>query len=250
MMRWTLPLLLLSTVPAAAVDAYYETYAAGVNVIDLDVQFDIRPDSYRMLMDYRTVGPLNLVFSGKQRFTAEGRFVKDAVAPIRFFSTGTLRGDPRVTQIDYPGGQPVVRQLVPPNDAEREPVPPERQADTIDTLSAMASLLRRVGATGRCDGRSTTFDGRRLSVLEARTAGTQALEPTGRSLFAGPALRCDFTGRQTGGFLVGEDRARLERPQEGSAWFAAVDGVMLPVRMSFRTRWLGDATMYLATRPR
>lgn len=250
MKRWLLPLMLLHAVPAGAVDAYYETYAAGVNVIDVDAQFDIRADGYRILLDYRTVGAMNLVMGGRQRFTVEGRFTNDRPVPSRFYSAGTLRGDPRVTQIDYPTGQPQVRQLVPPNDSEREPVPPERQADTVDTLSAMAALLRRVSGTGRCDGQSSTFDGRRLATLQARTVGNEVLPATGRSSFAGPALRCDFVGRQTGGFMLGEDRDRLQRPQEGSAWFATVGGVLTPVRMSFRTRWFGDAVMYLATRPR
>ena len=176
---------------------------------------------------------------------AEGRFAGDAVVPERFSSSGTLRGDPRRTEIAYRAGQPTVRQLVPPNEAEREPVEAARTADTVDTLSAMAGLLHRVATTGRCDGRAATFDGRRLSVLEARTGGMQALEPTGRSSFAGQALRCDFVGRQTGGFMLGEDRARLERPQTGTAWFAPVAGEMLPVRVAFRTRWFGEATMYL-----
>ena len=245
-----LGLMLFSAGPAGAVEAYYETYAAGVNVIDVDAQFDIQADRYRVLLDYRTVGAMNLVMRGQQRFTAEGRFLNDAPVPGRFYSSGTLRGDPRLTVIDYPGGQPVVRQLVPANDAEREPVPAARQADTVDTLSAVAGLLRRVAVTGRCDGRAATFDGRRLSVLEARTVGQQVLEATGRSSFAGLAMRCDFVGRQTGGFMLGEDRERLARPQEGSAWFASVNGAMTPVRMAFRTRWFGDATMYLAQRPR
>jgi hypothetical protein len=243
-------LLLLSTAPAGAVEAYYETYAAGVNVIDVDAQFELAADRYRIQLDYRTVGALNLVMSGKQRFTADGRFISDRARPSRFFSSGVLRGDPRLTQIDYPDGQPQVRQLTPANEQEREPVQPAQQQGSIDTLSAMADLLHRVAATGRCDGRAVTFDGRRLSVLEARTAGTQVLEPSSRSVFAGPALRCDFVGRQTGGFMLNEDRERLLRPHEGSAWFATVNGVTMPVRMAFRTRWFGDATMYLAARPR
>ena len=73
------------------------------------------------------------------------------------------------------------------------------------------------------------------------------LEATGRSSFAGPALRCDFTGRMLAGFLLGDDRERDRRPVRGSAWLAPVTsgGPRLPVRMTFETRWFGEATMYL-----
>ena len=156
----------------------------------------------------------------------------------------------RLTLIDYRDGQPTVRQLVPPTETEREPVQPGQQTDTIDTLSAMAELIHTIQRTGRCDGRVTTFDGRRLSVLEARTSGPQSLDPTRRSSFAGMTLRCDFVGRQLAGFMLDEDRTTLQRPQTGTAWFAATapDGPVVPVRIAFRTRWFGDATMYVAPR--
>ena len=182
--------------------------------------------------------------------TVAGRFVGEQPVPQRFYSSGTLGGETRVTQIDYLGGQPTVRQLQPPNDTEREPVAPERQRDTVDTLSAMAELIHQINTTGRCDGKVMTFDGRRLSVLEARTEGDQVLEPTGRSSFSGMTTRCAFTGRQLGGFMLDADRAELSRPQTGTAWFAAVapGGPKVPVRIAFRTRWFGEATMYIAAK--
>ncbi len=252
MIRWLLLCSLVASTPARAIDAYYEAYAAGLEVIDMDASLDVAPERYRMRLDYRTVGAFNLVMRSHQETTVEGRFMGARPMPERFYSAGTLRGGPRVTQIDYQAGLPVIRQLVPPNETEREAVPTAQQAETVDTLSAVAELIHQVNTTGRCEGRATTFDGRRLSTLEARTSGEQVLEPTGRSSFSGPALRCDFVGRQLAGFLLDEDRERLQRPQAGSAWFAAVTpgGPKIPVRIVFKTRWFGDATMYLATKPK
>lgn len=250
MLRWAAIIVLVTAAPAGAIEAHYDAYAAGVNVIEMDARFEVGADRYRVELDSRTVGAFGLLMRNTSKTVVEGRFVGARPVPDRFFSTGTLRGGPRVTQIDYVGGKPTVRQLVPPNDAEREPVPPAQQADTVDTLSAAAELLHQVNTTGRCEGRATTFDGRRLSVLEARTSGEQVLEPTGRSSFAGKALRCEFVGRQLGGFMLNEDRERLSQPQAGTAWFAAVvpGGPMIPVRIAFKTRWFGEATMYLARR--
>jgi hypothetical protein len=92
-----------------------------------------------------------------------------------------------------------------------------------------------------------TYDGRRTVEIEAHTVGDEVLEPTNRSSFSGKTLRCDFSGRMLAGFLFGDDRERDSKPMHGSAWLApvAAGGTPLPVRMTFQTRWFGDATMYL-----
>lgn len=235
-------------VPAAAEQLHYEAYAAGVNVIDMDADFDVEPSRYHVVLDYKTVGALNLVMRSHQKTTVDGHFIAERPVPERFYSSGVLRGENRLTQIDYANGQPTVRQLQPPNEKEREDVPQAQQRNTVDTLSAMAQLIHQVNTTGRCDGQLTTFDGRRLATLAARTSGEQPLDHTGRSSYAGPTLRCEFVGRQLGGFKTDEVRADQEKPQQGTAWFAALTpgGPMVPVRIAFRTKWFGDATMYLA----
>ena len=243
-------LLLMAAVPARAqpVQAHYRAYAAGLPVVAMEADWDVQPGAYRVHLAFRTLGALALAYRGQSDSVAEGRFDARNVLPRRYYSAGVLRGVQRVTQIDYLGRDPQVRQLLPAGDEEREPVPLAEQAGTTDNLSALALLIRNVNLTGRCDGQLRTFDGRRLGELAARTGPVQDLEPTSRSLYAGPALRCDFEGRQLGGFIRDGDRDTLRRPQRGTAWFAAVtpDGPKLPVRIEFQTRWAGTMTMYVA----
>ncbi len=244
-------LLLLGLSPAARaqpVSAHYAAYSTGLNVLNLNAEFAIGPRDYRVHLAYHTAGTVGLLVSAEQDTVVEGTFNGDRPAPRHFYSVGHLRGHPRVTQIDYPKGQPDIRTLTPPNEDEREPVPPADQVGTIDSVSAMAQLVRQVNATGRCDGHSRTYDGRRLAELTAHTAGREVLEQTSRSSFAGPALRCDFEGRQLGGFLLDANRAKAQRPRRGTAWFAAASpgGPMIPVRIQFETDLIGNLTMYLA----
>ena len=252
-MRHTAVALLLLCLPAAVraqpVRAHYAAYSTGLNVMRMDAEIAVGARDYRVRLMYRTAGTLRNFVQSDGDTVAEGVFVGDLPTPRRFLSQGSLRGRPRATQIDYPGGQPQVRILTPPNDEEREPVPVADQAGSIDSLSAMAQLMRQVNATGRCEGRSRTYDGRRLAEFAVRTAGQEALEPTSRSTYAGPAQRCDFEGRQLGGFMLDGDRTAAQRPQRASAWFAATvpGGPMIPVRMQFETRFVGNVTMYLAT---
>ena len=230
-----------------AVRVGYAAYAKGLNFLNLEAEYAITPRDYRVHLAYRTAGTIGALFRGEQETRVEGRFVGDRPAPARFFSAGHFRGQQRVTQIDYPAGAPVIRQLQPPNDQEREPVPEAMQAGTVDTISAMAQLVRQVNATGRCEGRSTTFDGRRLSSLSVSTAGQEVLESTPRSSYSGPALRCEIEGRLLAGFRTDDKRDEAARPRRGSAWFARVrpDGPLVPVRLTFEAPFAGSATMYL-----
>ncbi len=245
-------LFLLS--PAAAfaqapvsVHARYETYAAGVHVADVETGLNFGPRNYRMSLAYHTTGVVGLLFGGHQLDTVLGSWNGAQAAPSRFLGQGAWRGVDRVADIDYRQSKPFVRQLIPGIADEREPVPDSLQTNSIDTLSALAMLIRSVATTGRCETAVRTFDGRRATEIEAHTAGEEQLASSSRSVFQGNALRCDFTGRMLAGFKFDGDRVRDGKPMHGSAWLAAAmpGGPLLPVRMAFETRWFGDAVMYL-----
>ncbi len=229
------------------VHATYEAYAHGLHVMNLSTAMTMGPSSYRMEVTFRLTGLVGFLVRGDSRTVVDGRFDGDQAEPRELFSAGHLRGEPRVTQIDWQHGMPSMTQLIPPVEQERDPVPATQQAHTIDTLSAMAILLREVNESGRCDGARQTFDGRRLSEISASTAGEENLPPTSRSTFRGEALRCNFEGRQLAGFLRDGDQAQLRKPQSGSAWFARVlpGAPPIPVRIVFNTRQFGMTTMYL-----
>lgn len=241
-----LPCVAFAQAPAS-LHATYETFAAGIRVADVQAGFDFGPRTYQMSLAYRTTGVVGFFLRGHQLDQVNGAWHGNMASPSVFLGRGTWRGRDRVAEIDYRQGMPMIEQLVPPNSAEREQVPEALQANTVDTLSALAQLIRVVGATGTCAMTVRTYDGRRAVEIEAHTVGEEVLEANDRSTFSGKALHCDFSGRMLSGFKFDDDRARDSRPMHGSAWLAAVapGGPPLPVRMSFETRWFGDATMYL-----
>jgi hypothetical protein len=233
----------------AALRATYDTFAAGMHVADVDARFSFGPRAYEMNLGYQTSGVAGWLFAGHQSDKVAGVWLGRHAVPTHFLGLGFWRGMNRTTEIDYQQGKPLVRQLVPPNADERETVPEPLRANAIDTLSALAELIHTVAQTGRCETTVHTFDGRRAVEIEAHTIGEQILEPAGKSSFAGKALRCDFAGRMLAGFKFGDNRERDSKPMHGSAWLAPVvaGGPALPVRMTFETRWFGDATMYLTS---
>jgi Protein of unknown function (DUF3108) len=244
-----LPLIVPAASSAQVVQTQldYDTYAAGLEVMQMHAFFGLGPWNYRIDIDYHTTGLVGLLYRGHQVNTVRGNWDGAAAQPLEFFGSGVWRGKQRLTLIDYDHGRPDIRQLVPPQDSEREPVPEALQLHTVDTLSALAQLMRAVQQTRSCDTESRTYDGRRVLDVVAHTGGEEELSPTGRSHFSGPALRCDFEGREIAGFLFGEDDPEHRRPLHGSAWLANIvpGGPPLPVRIAFQTRWFGLATMYL-----
>jgi len=241
-----LPYAALAQAPVS-VHASYTTYAAGLEVADVDAGVSIGPRDYRMSLAYRTTGMAGFFVRGHQYDSVQGTWRGIRAAPERYVGQGAWHGTERLADIAYEHGQPRVRQLSPPDEDPREPVPDSLRANSIDALSALIELIRTVSSTGRCDTAVRTYDGRRAVEIEAHTIGQEVLEPSSRSNFAGKALRCNFSGHMVAGFKVGGDRARESKPLHGSAWLAPVvaGGPPLPVRMSFQTRWFGDATMEL-----
>jgi hypothetical protein len=226
----------------------YDTYAAGVEVMRMNASFGLGPWNYHIDLDYHTKGLVGLLYSGRQTNRVRGVWKDERAAPVEFSGEGVWGGRQRRTLIDYSRGLPQVKDLAPPEEGPRAPVPPELQRNTVDTLSALVQLMRNVERGDTCETAVRTYDGRRVLEFVARTGSREMLAPTSRSIFSGQALRCDFESRELAGFLLGRDDPEHRRPLHGSAWLApAMPGAPpLPVRIAFQTRWFGWATMYLS----
>ncbi len=240
-------LVLAAPAHAATLDADYALSSHGFHLLDVGTRTQLTSAGYAITAHSRTVGLIGVLAHSDVTSVASGRFDGTRVRPDRYASTGRSRGADRTTQIAYPAHDPVVEVSL-PAEPERDPVPPADARGSIDTLSAIVGLSRQVAETGRCDGTALLFDGHRLSRLDARTVGTEAVPDPSGAGFSGPALRCDFTSRQLGGFLHDANRARLMRPLHGSAWLAApVPGAPIAaVRATFESPLFGTATLTLA----
>ncbi|PZW41351.1 uncharacterized protein DUF3108 [Humitalea rosea] len=238
------------SLPAAAepLRATYRVTAAGLTVMEVEAVFDLTtPGAYRIETRSRLTGFASTFFSGNQVNEVRGTWAGDLARPSRFAAEGVWRGTARRILLEYPGGEPVVRALEPPNEGEREEVPPDLKQGTMDSLSALAQLTRTLATTQRCEGAAQVYDGRRRSDFSAITAGWEQV-PAWRDAWTGAALRCGFEGRQIAGFLLDDDRpAESRQPQQGTAWMAVIrpDMPPVPVRIEMPSRWFGKVIAYL-----
>ncbi len=234
--------------PVGGAQISFAGYVAGLNVINVQAGVQLRPGSYRLGLALQTAGMVGMVLHGNTRSLAEGTWNGAMASPARYLSAGTWLGNPRETQITYQAGEPHVDILQPPVDIARDPVPASLQRGTIDGLSAISFLIATVAATGRCEGQTRTFDGRRVAEATAHTAGIEVLPEESRSTFKGPALRCDLDGQQLAGFPVdaGPDDM-LRKPEHSSVWFAVLQPgtIPVPVRALFEARKIGNVRLYI-----
>ena len=224
----------------------YVAYTHGIPILRFQVNLATWPGGYRMSLGYGTIGLVGFFYRGHQMDEVAGGWKDGRPAPRTFRADGVWHGGVHHLRMTYRDDMPSLRAVVPPIRRERHKVPAADQVGTVDTLTAVVDLLRRLAVSGSCMDSVRTFDGRRLGVIVAQDAGDAALPRTARSIFAGPARRCDFTGRMLEGFLYGH-RQRDSRPLHGAAWFAALEpgGAKLPVHLRFDTDWFGEVTMYL-----
>jgi hypothetical protein len=249
-----LTLLLCMALPAAApmataANLNYQLYVLGVAVGEAAFSLDLSAPAYRMSMRFQTTGIADVFVGDRVEEHTSGRFDHDQPAPLEYGSNGRRHGEDRVVNMIWRDGSPVVTAIAPPNSSEREDVPAALLPHTVDPLDAIVFLLRQVARTGRCEGSSRAYDGRRLELLQAITSGWEEIPPSSRSSFSGRALRCDFVDKTLGGFRLGSGRDDDARDHHGTIWLAQVIAgqAALPVRAAIETRWFGEATIYVTS---
>ena len=226
--------------------ARYEVQAGGFAVLRVEAAFELDGPRYRVRARLRTAGLGGLLSSGDQMTSVEGTWRGAEPVPDRYRMDGNWRGGRRRVAIDYaPGGLPLLRQIEPPNEADREAVPEALLRDTMDVLSALAKLTRLVALTGRCDTAAAVYDGRRRVDYQVRTEGLERLPREGG--FGGEALRCGVESRLLAGHRGDQDPVEARQPLPATAWMATVAPARqpLPVRVELASRWFGSVRVVL-----
>ncbi len=223
--RWMLPVFAcLAALPARAapVQLVYSVTQLGLEVMEIHTEFDFTPQGYRLRAVSEARGIGRLFLPRRQVTEVEGGWQGNDVLPAAYRSDAMMESGPRRVVMRYRGREPQLLALEPNDEAERFPVPPEQRLGTVDVLSALAKLVRVVGATGRCEAQSAVFDGRRRMDWSARTLGQQTIRQAALG-WNGPGLVCGLESRMLAGFLRRSDPAQVGQPRHGEA-------ILVPLR--------------------
>jgi hypothetical protein len=239
-------LLLICLPPTAGAEGahvlHYTARLHGVPLLDISYCLALGPSSYASSISARTLGLVEMLVHGRSEGHAAGAIEGVRVKPAAYEETGRLSGEDHSVAIGYKNGDPVLRHMEPPLEKYRLPIPPGDLAGAVDGLSAVALESLVATRSGACQGQALVYDGFQLRRATTRTAGIEVLKPNARSIFSGPALRCDTASEMLAGYLKDKPVPPQARPRFSTAWLGRLSpgGPMLPLKLSFDADFLGD----------
>ena len=233
----------------------YEIYGSGVHALSSSMDVDLRPDRYAVELTATTRGAIGFLFPWSSIVRSDGAAATQNLRPRLHEMTSTWRGEQRSVFLEYDGaGGFTARRAVPAaKDDDREVVEDSVAADTVDVLTAVLELMRRIGAGQGCNQTVPVFDGRRRYNLLSNEQGWELIKGSSYSAYAGQALACSLRVQPVAGFWKKRQRRWVagDKDAEGQSslatlWFAPVgqSSVPVPVRLKVNSPF-GDFVGHL-----
>lgn len=235
----------ITSLPGAPrVESRYDIYVGGLHGAQAVAINATDGERYFTGIDVEVVGLPRLFTDLRWRIHGLAEIDGAQVLPSRYVYQRHRRGEWRTTVTDFSTAPPS-QAFDPPRDYRPDQlVPPDRIARAYDPLAGVLQTAILLGDSGECIAEADVVEGRKLFRATVTDGGLEVLPRSRRSIFQGPAQRCDFTLiPEAGAFDDGEwDSER----GSGSVWLARlVDGMPpVPVRMRFE-RDGGSAYIHL-----
>ncbi|MGE0715296.1 MAG: DUF3108 domain-containing protein [Alphaproteobacteria bacterium] len=186
-MRWLCPALLAGAVLHAScavaagpetIDLAYDVSVAGVPALGLRLEVDVRPDRYQIASVMETRGFIGLLFPWTMQSEVRGVVVGDVLRPVDYRFSSVLYGTERTARLRFaPDGSVTTETNHVSGDEDRAPVPPEMRRGSVDVLTGILRVTRRLDRTGLCTTTVPVFDGRRRYDLLFSDAPLDAANP-------------------------------------------------------------------------
>ncbi len=195
------PVMLLALDAAASprsVELRYDVYTAGVATLALKLDLSFADGRYRIVSNMETQGVVGFLFPWRHRGEVDGAVAGDDLRPGLYRTTSAVAGKVRHARLVYRGDGTVAATAEPPPQADdREPVSPEMTHGSVDVLTAVLRVTRRMEATGSCSGEVPVFDGLRRYDLVFADAGIDRAN----AMTVSVVHRCSASMRRLAGFL-------------------------------------------------
>ncbi|MCC6597543.1 MAG: DUF3108 domain-containing protein [Alphaproteobacteria bacterium] len=237
----------------------YEVYAGGIHAVQAHLEMDLtRKGRYDLTLAAKTRGFLASLVPWEGTFESRGWVVggEDGFRPEQHKSTAYWRDEIDIKDYRYKkdGHFISLTSIDEKGKSEERDLSPEVTDGTVDTLSATLQVLAAFNKTGKCEGESDVFDGKRRFRQIFRHTGEAQMEPTKYNIFKGKAAECTVevvpvTGewsKKPRGWLSIQEQGR-ERGMMPTLWIAQLheNGPAVPVKIRVKTAY-GTLFMHLA----
>jgi hypothetical protein len=216
----------------------YTVYIGGFRVVDIALKAELADRAYRINMDLKAQGLLNMILDWSMSANSSGKMVGRKIVPVKAGHDSRWRGKQRRIRLRYSKGvAPTVVSVPPATSDDRRVVRPEDRLGARDLAGGILATLLAVGGADSCSHTEPVFDGRRRFDIVFDEVARDRLKPSDYSPFGGMALRCTLTIKRIAGFRLRQSRYRWMSGGKATVWigrvFAGAPPVM--VRMEMET---------------
>lgn len=233
---------------AERVNLDYQIYFGGLNIMKVDIELGLSPDTYDVNARTETVGMTGYLAPWRSHIVTRGEIDDGKVEPLQHRVDAQSRGKQRSIAIDFTDGEITGLKLEPPAAKDpRDEIPASQRRGALDPASALFALVRVMGEGQGCAGRVPVFDGRRRYDVVVVEKGADTLRPNNYSAYQGAAMRCDFHIEP----IMVDNAEHKKRFRSGRAWFAEVfpGRPWIPVRLEVDGDY-AQTLVHLSEQPR
>ena len=229
--------------------ADYIVYFGGFNILNAATKIELNSEGYRIETKSATDGILDLFFEWKGQATSAGRFLNHQPIPLIHSNFGKRNDDIRKTILSYnPEGKITSSTVRPaPDFSEVFPLPINAEYETVDPLTVIVALNRRLEKGLDCNANFPVFDGRRRYDLTLEDRGQTILMKNPFSIFSGSARVCKIDLHMIGGHR--REKSKYSSSAKEKLVFVARPvkrGPLIPVGLTIETAF-GTLMAHLAS---
>ena len=236
----------------------YEVYAGGIHAVQSTLEIDMKPDNrYSIDMLAKTRGFLGKLVPWVGTFESHGWRKRDGfMHPEQHKSVATWRGEKEVKDYAYNKDGTFKQLVIDEHDKapEIQDIETTLTNGTTDALTATLLVLENFNRTGRCEGSSLVFDGKRSFEQKFVHKENVQLTASKYNIYEGPAAKCTVEVIPKEGKWYDKPRGWMSIQEQGrekgtmpTVWVAQIkDGApAVPVKILVKTDY-GAMFMHLA----
>lgn len=224
------------------VELNYEVYFGGMHILSAEAEMIAEnEDSYRMASSARTQGLVDWMFEFRGEGATEGSADGITVQPVRHARSSTWDGGERAVKLAYMDGGKVDFDVNEDRDEDHShkvtPLDPATLDDTMDPMSGIVMMSRKLQAGEACEGTLRLFDGQRRYDVTLSETEPKMIEPSKYSVFTGEAVGCHVEFERIGGFWKENNNKYSKTARDRVIWVAKPleDGPPVPVQLTVQT---------------
>ena len=236
---------------------YYDVYAGGIHAVKakLDVNYGNK-DRYDLKLGAQTIGFLEKLVPWRGTFETRGwKLGKEGDRPELHRSTATWRGEDELKEYSYgrDGSFKGLKVIEAGEDKSPTDLTDDLVSQSTDVLTGTLEVMKHVQNTGKCEGASEVFDGKRRFEMTFKHEMDEVLNPTDYNVYSGETARCVVEVKPMTGEWHSKPRGWMSIQEQGrqqgslpTVWFAKVSDDMpaVPVKIRVKTEY-GTLFMHL-----